>query len=1024
MLRKLLDRPVSVTMILLVLVVLGFVGIGRLPVSLIPEVDIPYVTIQASAPDLSARELNDAVVGPLRQRLVQIAHLKDIRSEAKDGSATMTLSFEEGQDLDLFYIEVNEQIDRAMGSLPRIDRPKVFKAAATDIPAFYINMTLREEGGNFLRMSEFAEDVIAKRIEQLPEVAMVDLSGGVDREILVIPDLEALTRLGVSLGQFEQSISAANVNLSNLTIRDGEYHYNVKFHSFASSSEDISNVYFKVGERVLQVRDVASVVEREAARTGLARSDGRDAVVMAVIKQSEARMSDLKKGIAEQLELFRKDYPQMAFSMSRDQTELLDYSIRNLLLNILMAILLDIVVIFFFMKDFRSPLLVALTIPVSLVISFFVFYAIGLSINIISLSGLLLGVGMMVDNTIVLTDNITARWQRGEQLREAVVEGTAEVRGAMLSSVLTTCAVFIPLIFLNGLAGQLFYDQAIAVTTVLLVSYAVTVVVLPVYYWALYKKLPAFRPSPFLERFRFDGATRFYDRTVSWCLSHKWLAWALPLGCAVVTAACVWGMRKEKLPPITYTDAILQVDWNEHITLEENRARIVTLEGEILRFAQDDKRTARDKSPETSALVGVQQFVLGHSSDQSMNEASLYVSCGSARELAALQDRLSALVRERWPEAISAWGSSGNIFEMVFAEREPQLLARLRPATDEGLTVAGVREALGAVRTALPGVQVDEIPLKRDVLYVSDPELMALYGVSFNDLTNVLRNALNGNRLFEIVQGARSVPVVLGTDAEELAQILSRATVSVADAEVPGGRTEIPASALMRQTFEQDFKALVSGDDGNYYPVELELPAREVPGAMDAIHHALREDGRFDVAFSGAWFSNREMLRQMLLVLLVALALLFLILASQFESLVQPFIILSEVVIDIAVSLGFLWLVGVSINMMSLIGLVVITGIVINDSILKIDTINRLVRDGWEVEAAVHEAGHRRLKAILMTSLTTILAVAPFLSRGNMGADLQFPMALVIIVGMAAGTLVSLFYVPTVYAAIYKRRRG
>ena len=1011
MLKKLLDRPVSVTMILLVLVVLGLIGIGRLPVSLIPEVDIPYVTVQASAPDLSARELNDAVVGPLRQRLVQIAHLKDIRSEAKDGSATMTLSFEEGQDLDLFYIEVNEQIDRAMGSLPRIDRPKVFKAAATDIPAFYINMTLRDEGGNFLRMSEFAEDVIAKRIEQLPEVAMVDLSGGVDREILVIPDLEALTRLGVSLGQFEQSISAANVNLSNLTIRDGEYHYNVKFHSFASSSEDIANVYFKVGERVLQVKDVASVVEREAARTGLARSDGRDAVVMAVIKQSEARMSDLKKGIAEQLDHFRKDYPQMVFSMSRDQTELLDYSIRNLLLNILMAILLDIVVIFFFMKDFRSPMLVALTIPVSLVISFFVFYAIGLSINIISLSGLLLGVGMMVDNTIVLTDNITARWQRGETLREAVVEGTKEVRGAMLSSVLTTCAVFIPLIFLNGLAGQLFYDQAIAVTTVLLVSYAVTVVVLPVYYWALYKKLPAFRPSPFLERFRFDGAMRLYDRTVTWCLSHKWIAWALPLGCAALTAVCVWGMRKEKLPPITYTDAILQIDWNEHITLDENRARIIALE-----------QAVADASQQTTALVGVQQFVLGHSSDQSMSEASLYVSCGSARELVAVQERLSALVRERWPESISAWGSSGNIFELVFAEREPQLLARLRPATDEGLTVAGVREALGAVRTALPGVQVDEIPLKQDVLYVSDPERMALYGVSFSDLTNVLRNALNGNRLFEIVQGARSVPVVLGTDAEELAQILARATVSVSDAEVPGGRTEIPAAALMRQTFEQDFKALVSGDDGNYYPVELDMPARDVPGAMGAIRRAVREDGRFDVAFSGAWFSNREMIRQMLLVLLVALALLFLILASQFESLVQPFIILSEVVIDIAVSLAFLWLVGVSINMMSLIGLVVITGIVINDSILKIDTINRLVRAGWEVEAAVHEAGHRRLKAILMTSLTTILAVAPFLSRGNMGADLQFPMALVVIVGMAAGTLVSLFYVPTVYAAIYRRR--
>ena len=1013
MLGKLLDRPVSVTMILLVFVVLGFVGIGRLPVSLIPDVDIPYVTVQVAAPDLSARELDAAVVKPLRQSLVQIAHLKDILSEARDGSATMTLSFEEGHNIDYFYIEVNEKIDRAMGSLPRIDRPKVFRAAATDIPAFYINITLREGGGDFLRMSEFARDVIAKRIEQLPEVAMVDLSGTAEREILVIPDPEALARLGLTMAAFERAVSSANVSLSNLTIRDGEYHYSVRFRSFAASREDIADVWLKVGERTLQVKDVASVTEREAPRTGLARSDGQDAVTLAVIKQSEARMAALRNGIAEQLEAFGQDYPQMRFTLTRDQTALLDYSIRNLLLNIILAILLDIVVIFFFMKDLRSPLLVALTIPVSLVVSFFVFYAIGLSINIISLSGLLLGVGMMVDNTIVLTDNITARWQRGEVLRSAVVEGTKEVRGAMLSSVLTTCAVFIPLIFLNGLAGQLFYDQAIAVTTVLLVSYAVTVVVLPVYYWAIYKKLPAFRPNAFLSRIRFDGAMRWYDRTVGWHLGHKWIAWALPLGCAVLVAGCVWGMRKEKLPPITYTDAILRVDWNEHITLEENRARVTALEA------------ATPAPSRTTALVGVPQFVLGHSEDQSMSEASLYVSCGSARELEALQGHLSALVRERWPAAIQAWGTSGNIFEMVFAEREPQLLARLRPADGGGsLSVAGVRAALTEVRAALPGVQIDDIPLKQDVLYVSDPERMALYGVSFSDLTNVLRNALNGNVLFEIVQGARTVPVVLGTDTEELAQILARASVSVPDATDPSRTVDIPASALMRQSFEQDFKTLVSGDDGSYYPLALEIPARDVPAAMAAVRSALRRAGGFDAAFTGAWFTNREMIREMLLVLLVALALLFLILASQFESLLQPFIILSEVVIDIAVSLGALWLLGVSINMMSLIGLVVITGIVINDSILKIDTINRLVRGGMGVDAAVHEAGHRRLKAILMTSLTTILAVAPFLSRGDMGSDLQYPMALVIIVGMTAGTLVSLFYVPTVYAAIYQKRRG
>lgn len=996
-------------MVLLVFIVLGIVGIRRLPVSLIPDVDIPYVTVQVTDPDMSAREMDDAVVKPLRQSLVQIEHLKDIRSEAMDGSATMTLTFEEGGDVDYFYIEVNEKIDRAMGVLPRIERPKVFKASATDIPAFYINMTLRDNG-DFLQMSEFAEDVIVKRIEQLPEVAMVDISGTADREILVVPDQNALTRLGISMDEFENSINSANVSLSNLTIRDGEYHYNVKFRSLAASRQNIADVYFSVGGRQLQIKDVADVLEHEAPRTGLVRSDGQQAVSLAVIKQSEARMADLRKSITEQLDQFSADYPRIAFTMTRDQTELLDYSIRNLLLNIILAIVLVCVIIFLFMKDFRSPLLVSMTIPVSLVISVFVFYLIGLSINIISLSGLLLGVGMMVDNTIVLTDNITARWQKGEALRDAVVKGTREVMGAMLSSVLTTCAVFIPLVFLNGLAGDLFFDQAMAVTIVLLVSYIVTVVLIPVYYWSLYRKLPAFKPHPALEKIAFPAGMRWYDRTVTWFLSHTWMAWALPAVSAAVIVVCGMGMDKEKLPPITYTDAILNINWNEPVTLENNRDRIRSLEGLM-----------EGRLEQSTAMVGAQQFVLNHSGEQSMAEASLYFKCGSAKELKRAKKEMSDYIAQHYPHAITSFSTSGNAFEMVFSEREPMLLARLRPTGGEGLTVASLRPFLDRLRAEMPDVAFDEPALKEDVLYVSDPERMSLYGVSAEDLVSVLRNSLNGNTLFEIVQGSRSVPVVLGTDVREMEEILAEARVS--DRNEDGLSFDLPVSALMRQTFEQDFKTLVSGGDGNYYPLVLDVPSSQVQQVMSTVRDVAREDGHFDVAFTGSWFSNRDMIRQMIMVLLVALALLFLILASQFESLIQPFIILSEIIIDIAFSLLCLWALDVSINIMSLIGLIVITGIVINDSILKIDTINRLVKEGLEVEAAVHEAGHRRLKAIIMTSLTTILAVALLLNRGNIGADLQYPMALVIIFGMTVGTLVSLFYVPAVYAAIYKRKR-
>lgn len=1016
MLDRLLNRPVSVTMVLLVLMVLGIIGITKLPVSLIPDIDIPQITVQVTDRTKSARELDESIVGPLRQSLLQVEYLKDIHSESKDGSSTITLTFDEGRDIDYIYIEVNEKIDRAMASLPRMERPKVFKASSTDIPAFYINMTLKEGSGlaaegadpvlypvstEFSRMSDFACNVIAKRLEQLSEVAMVDISGTVGNEILIIPDIDALQSLNLSLMDFEQHVSSANVTLSNLTIRDGEYHYNVKFESFATGREDIESVWFTVGNKVMQIKDVAKVIEHPSGRSGLATSDGKDAVILAIIKQGESKMADLREAIASQIESFRTDYPQVEFTLTRDQTELLDYSIHNLLMNIILAILLDCIVIFLFMKDLRTPVLVALTIPSSLIVSFFVFYVIGLTINIISLSGILLGVGMMVDNTIILTDNITSRWQHGESLRDAIIHGTKEITGPMLSSVLTTCAVFVPLVFLSGLAGSLFFDQAIAVTVVLLSSYIITITVIPVYYWALYRKFPAFQPNRFLSRIEFKGATKLYDRVVSLFMANRWTVVFIPFLCAISIAVCVLWMPREKLPPISYTDAILKIDWNEHVTLEENRARVAELESSIREFSE-----------QITSMIGVQQFALGHSGDQAMTQAGIYFKCHDPLALKEADQTLHDAISSRWPAALSETVNSGNIFDMVFSEKEPLLLARLRPVGDDGMNVDKLRKTLADIHEVVPYVQIEDIPLKTDVLYVSDPEMMALYGVRSSDLVSVLENSLNGNVVFDIVNGSRTVPVVLGTDVREMEDILAKTFIN-----------DIPVSAVMRQSWEQDFRTLISGEDGNYYPLPLNIEAKDARYTMARVTKAVRKSDCFDISFSGSYFSNLKLLREMTVILLIAIALLFLILASQFESLVQPFIILSEIIIDIAVCLGMLWLLDVSINLMSLIGLVVICGIVINDSILKIDTINNLVRGGAGIEAAIHEAGHRRLKAIIMTSVTTILAIAPFLARGSMGNDLQYPMALVIIIGMTIGTLVSLFFVPAVYSAIYSRHR-
>ena len=1007
MLKTLIDRPVTVTMMLLSILVLGGVALNHLPVSLLPEIDAPFITVQATGTGLSAREMDHQVVAPLRQELMQVGGLENIECEAMDQTATIRLSFPHRTDMDYAFIEVNEKIDHAITSLPSIERPRVYKASASDIPAFFLDITLKDDG-DFIQLSRFCEDVISRRIEQLPEVAMVDLSGICNEEILIVPDLVKMTSMGITFDDLENAVRASDIQLGSLSIRDGQYRYPLKFASRVAGVDELSLIWIRCGGRLLQLKDIASVSLHPAPRTGLVRSHGKPAVSLAVIKQGEARMSGLKKGLHSLLEEFQADYPTLSFEVSRDQTRLLDYSIHNLLLNILAGILLASLVIFLFMQDFRSPALVALTMPLSLIFSLLVFYMVGLSLNILSLSGILLGVGMMVDNSIILIDNITSRWQRGEQLRHAVLEGTREVTAPMLSSVLTTCAVFLPLIFVNGIAGALFRDEAIAVTVVLLTSFIVTVTIIPVYYAWWYKNQPSFRSHPLFGRIGLEPQLHRWDTIrMSWWLNHTRTSWVIIAASLVGMGVLFVMMPRERLPEVARTDAIVKVEWNDPVSIEENEARTAEMEDVL-----------KDYAIQLTSQVGVQGYVLGHSGHPGVTETRIYFNCKDAASLEHARQRITGFLADRYPKAVFRTDAASNVLDLVFADDEEPLVSRLHPVGDSEIKLQPLRILLGSIRKTLPEKTVMEaVNTKPEVLFVADLEKMGLYGVSYDQLYNALLLALNDKYLLKISEGDRELPVVMGTAQDGIADLLDNTFVERED-------RQIPVSLLMKQSYSEDFKILYSGREGSYYPLSLTLKNRDVLKVRGSIAAAVLSDGAFDVDFSGSWFSNRELAKSMMWVLLVALMLLYLILASQFESLLQPVIILLEVAVDLFVSLLVLCVAGVSLNLMSLIGLVVVTGIVINDSILKIDTINRLKRSGMPVREAVMTASSRRFKAILMTSLTTILAVAPFLRRGSMGADLQYPMSLVIIAGMIVGTMVSLFVVPSLYYSFYGCDRG
>ena len=1014
--RNLIHRPIAVTMCLIALIAIGCISFKYIPVSLMPDIDIPQITVQVSYPGASVHEVDAEVVAPLRSQLMQVAGLKDIHSESRMDAGSIFMEFEPGSNIDLIFIEVNEKIDRAMNRMPKeLERPKVVKASAMDIPAFYMDLSLKNEGVGkdgslpkagmkFTQLGEFARNIVSKRIEQLPQTAMVDISGTTGAEIICIPDEAKLLSMGLDMETLSKAIQSNNITLGALFVVDGLYRYNIHFDSQLLNREDIENVYINHEGRLVQLKDLCRVEEKLASRVGLVRHDGKNAVTMAVIKQNDAQMEDLQKSIEGLVEDLRKEYPDISFDLTRDQTRLLTYSIDNLGQNLYVGAVLACLVLFLFMKDWRLPLLIIITIPLTLIVTLLSFHLLGISLNIISLSGLILGVGMIVDNSIIVIDNVMQRWRQGMPLADALVKGTNEVFTPMLSSVLTTCSVFVPLIFLSGIAGALFYDQAMGVTIALFASLFVAVLVIPVYFMVLYRKRKTCPEGEVLDRkFHFNFYTP-YECGVKWVLRNP--VKSVTAFCLAIPAIFLIykGLEKERLPYMEHNDALMKIDWNAGISVDENDARV----GDVLKQVDGMVQTS-------TAMVGVQDFVLSHTEDLTTSEAVVYFQAEDGETLRQAQEKMRNYMAERYPRGTVEFGVSGNIFDLIFSNDDADLEIRLQRQGGGRPDVHEARAFLDTLSRRFPEVAVQPVVSERNIQYVADTEQMAVYHVSYAALQARLRMLVSQNEVYAINEGARSLPVIIGErgmDSRRLLQYTVRNDEGV----------DIPLSYLIRETQGEDFKRLYSGNGGDYYPVKITANDRTVESIVDFTERFVKADPHYSASFTGNYYSSREMIGELVLVLSVAVALLYFILAAQFESIVQPLVILSEIVIDVFWVFLVLWLLGESLNIMSMIGIVVMSGIIINDSILKVDTMNRLRREGMPLVTAIWRGGHSRLRPIVMTSLTTILAILPFLSRGDMGSALQYPLSLTLIVGMVAGTLVSLFFIPLVYYLIYRKR--
>ena len=1006
MVNFLINRPIAVIMTLIALLVLGAITAMRMPVSLLPPIDIPEITVQISYPNSDARSLENSIVKPVRQQLLQVNSLKDIQSETRDGSALIKLRFAYNTDIHLAYIETNEKIDGIMNMLPRdMERPKVLKASASDIPVFYVSIIPGAEYankyGDLVELSRYTENVLKKRIEQLSEVAMVDVSGLEYPEIVITPDREKLKSLNLTDGDIERTLNDNNITVGNIMIKDGRYLYNVRISSEIKTVDDIRNIFMNTGDRLIKMKDIADIRIKPKQRKGLYLFDDNEAIIMAIIKQADARMTEMHEKLHSLIDKLQAENPGLMFRISRDRSQLLAFSMNNLKQTLLLGLFLSIVIMFFFMRNMKAPFLIGISIPAALVISIFFLYLSNISINIVSISGLILGVGMMIDNSIIVIDNINQYRRKGYDINRACTEGTNEVIRPLLSSVLTTVAVFVPLVFLSDISGALFFDQAVTVSVSLFVSLLVSIMILPVFYRLFYRK------SKITGQEEFGTLENRFENGVMFVLKRKILFVILFLLLIPAGYFLFKEIDKQFMPATQQTGINIRVNWNEPVGLTESKKRVIEL-----------FNTVATPVLIKDAFIGEQQFMLNSSFENSASGIQLYFKTETKDSILKIKEEVSEFLHKRYPDASFGFSPEKNVFTMLFSGNETPLIASIRSANRNSYpAISEVTKLTDTIAGTVILSGKNPVPLKTVINISVDFEKLHIYGVSYNSVISKLKTVFNRNKAGVLKSGKSFIDIMITGDSKDIFTIIGQTDVMNKNGEM------INIGSLINIGKKTDYKYIKADRQGEYIPLNIDdADFGNYEDLQKSITQIAASFPGLEVTFTGALFKDIGLFKQLSIVLMISVLLLFFILAAQFESIVQPLIVLTEIALDIAGALIVLMLFGSSLNVMSAIGIIVMSGIIINDSILKIDTINHYYNAGKPLLESIALGGKRRIKPILMTSLTTILALLPLLFFSGLGVELQRPLALAIIGGMFFGTIVSLYFIPLLYFIIYSSK--
>ncbi|MDP1572068.1 MAG: efflux RND transporter permease subunit [Vicinamibacterales bacterium] len=1019
--RIAIKRPVTMFMLSFVVVLLGTISLTRLPVDLMPDISFPSLTVRVNYPGVGPLEMEELVTRPIEQAVSAVAGLEQINSTSSEGSSMVRLNFVWGTDLNEAADEVRTRVDRVRGRLPNdADPPTIFKFDSNAMPIMGIGV---EGDYDIVTLREIAQNDLSPRLERTPGVAAVTIDGGLRRQIRVELTREKITALNLSVDRVVQILRTENQNIPLGEIDEADRTFLLRSPGQFLHIDEIRNTVVLTRDGVpIYLKDIADVRDGTEDLRSVTRINGRPGIRMRVTKQSGTNTVAIAQGVKAEIARINREVPGVTLTVLDDSSLFIERSIAAVRNAAMFGAFLVVAIIFGFLRDIRSTFIICISIPISMIGTFALLYFGGFTLNTLTFGGLALGIGMIVDASIVVLENTYRHLEMGKDRMTAAIDGSEEVWTAIVASVLTQVAVFVPMLFLSGVSSIMFGQLAAVVAFSLLMSLFVAVTVVPVLCSRILKVATPGSERRGVLGVLFRASEQFltsldtaYQRTLHAALHHRPIVFATALTLFVGAVLLIPSLGFEFQP--TTDEGEVRVDAEMAVG-----TRIDRMESVLARL----ENAIREQVPEATMLIT--QAGGGGFGNNSSHRGNITVRLVPRTERTRSNDQIAQTLRRDLSGlpgvVVRARPSGGQQMRGMGGGSDSRLSIEIRGhSLEESSRVARDVKAMMDVTPGVADSQLQREDGRPELAVRVDREKAALLGLTVTGVANTIRTNVAGTQAAMFRDAGNEYPIVVRLREADRADIASIDNVLLS---TPSGQV-LPAKNV----------ATVGRATG---PVQIERKNQEriqrvnaeVETTLSLAVNAMQErlpliniPQGFSVGFGSEVEEQAKSFRELQLTLILAIILVYTVMASQYESLRDPFVIIFAVPLAAIGVVGSLLVTNTPFSMQAYIGVIMLAGIVVNNAILLVDYTNTLRRrDGMPLRLAVETAGRNRLRPIMMTSATTMLGLLPMALGLGEGSELQAPLARVVIGGLATSMLITLLFVPSLYTLLEEGWRG